>query len=78
MDWTKANKKQLLTIIIHEECSQGFIDEALRELRIRERCKKVIIELFNAGWDTWWIAEETGIHHQSVCSMIGGLKRRGA
>lgn len=76
MKWELASKKQLLTICLYEECPQSYINGALRELRIRERSKKKIMEMYNTGLDTWLIAEETGINHRSVCSTIYGLKRR--
>ena len=76
MKWESATKTQLLTIMLHEECPQSYINGALRELRIRERSKKKIMELYNLGWDSLWIAEETGINYKSVTSMIGGINRR--
>jgi hypothetical protein len=58
--------------------SMFYQHAALREIRLRERNKKKIMELYNLGWDSLWIAEETGINYKSVSSMIGGIKRREA
>ena len=66
-----------MTIILNEECPQCYINAALREIRLREHSKKKIMELYNLGWDSLWIAEETGINYKSVSSMIGGINRRG-
>ena len=76
MKWEQATKKQLMTIIIHEECPQCYINAALREIRSREQSKQKIMDLYHFGWDTWDIAEETGINLKSVSSMIGGINRR--
>lgn len=77
LNFSKASKKQLLTICLYEEdCPQCYIHAALWELRQREQNKQKIMDLYDFGWDTWDIAEETGINLKSVSSMIGGINRR--